>query len=155
MSSHRGARQVWGSTCPQMTHLFFLLSPSVLYPNLAELENYMGLSLSSQEVQQSLLQIPEGDSVCIWLLPAVGAEPPNPPSFLVLPFQQTFFLSVLRPPLSPALWWLCFLMAPFILRLPEKHCRLSWFQIFPQALGLGNQALLFDRGPELDEKGGC
>ncbi|XP_073092918.1 syntenin-2-like isoform X3 [Manis javanica] len=34
--------------------------PSVLYPNLAELENYMGLSLSSQEVQQSLLQTPEG-----------------------------------------------------------------------------------------------
>ncbi|XP_064429077.1 syntenin-2 isoform X4 [Mirounga angustirostris] len=35
---------------------------SVLYPSLAELENYMGLSLSSQEVQQSLLQIPEGAS---------------------------------------------------------------------------------------------
>ncbi|XP_040837634.1 syntenin-2 [Ochotona curzoniae] len=30
--------------------------PPVLYPNLAELENYMGLSLSSQEVQQSLSQ---------------------------------------------------------------------------------------------------
>ncbi|XP_025788486.1 syntenin-2 [Puma concolor] len=36
--------------------------PSVLYPSLAELENYMGLSLSSQEVQQNLLQIPEGAS---------------------------------------------------------------------------------------------
>ncbi|XP_062962792.1 syntenin-2 isoform X1 [Cynocephalus volans] len=36
---------------------------AVLYPNLAELESYMGLSLSSQEVQQSLPQIPEGDSV--------------------------------------------------------------------------------------------
>ncbi|XP_035977650.2 syntenin-2 isoform X1 [Halichoerus grypus] len=35
---------------------------SVLYPSLAELENYMGLSLSSQEVQQNLLQIPEGAS---------------------------------------------------------------------------------------------
>ncbi|XP_073092883.1 syntenin-2-like [Manis javanica] len=34
--------------------------PSVLYPNLAELENYMGLALSSQEVQQSLLQTLEG-----------------------------------------------------------------------------------------------
>ncbi|XP_049635297.1 syntenin-2 [Suncus etruscus] len=34
----------------------------VLYPNLAELENYMGLSLSSQEVQQNLPQIPEGTS---------------------------------------------------------------------------------------------
>lgn len=33
---------------------------SVLYPNLAELENYMGLSLSSQEVQQNLPQILEG-----------------------------------------------------------------------------------------------
>ncbi|EHH19841.1 syntenin-2 isoform X2 [Macaca thibetana thibetana] len=39
--------------------------PPVLYPNLAELENYMGLSLSSQEVQQSLLQIPEGDSTAV------------------------------------------------------------------------------------------
>ncbi|XP_029774545.1 syntenin-2 isoform X1 [Suricata suricatta] len=37
--------------------------PSVLYPSLAELENYMGLSLSSQEVQQNLLQIPEGASM--------------------------------------------------------------------------------------------
>ncbi|XP_066091977.1 syntenin-2 [Saccopteryx bilineata] len=34
--------------------------PSVLYPNLEELENYMGLSLSSQEVQQNLLQLPDG-----------------------------------------------------------------------------------------------
>uniref|UniRef100_A0A8C0MIS1 Syndecan binding protein 2 n=1 Tax=Canis lupus familiaris TaxID=9615 RepID=A0A8C0MIS1_CANLF len=34
--------------------------PSVLYPSLADLENYMGLSLSSQEVQQNLLQLPEG-----------------------------------------------------------------------------------------------
>ncbi|XP_060043701.1 syntenin-2 [Erinaceus europaeus] len=33
---------------------------SALYPNLAELENYMGLSLSSQEVQQNLPQIAEG-----------------------------------------------------------------------------------------------
>ncbi|KAB1262249.1 Syntenin-2 [Camelus dromedarius] len=37
--------------------------PPVLYPNLAELENYMGLSLSSQEVQQNLPQIHEGASV--------------------------------------------------------------------------------------------
>ncbi|KAM5220157.1 syntenin-2 isoform 2-T2 [Hipposideros larvatus] len=43
--------------------------PSVLYPNLAELENYMGLSLSSQEVQQNLPQILEGASVGIPLLP--------------------------------------------------------------------------------------
>ncbi|XP_012866258.1 PREDICTED: syntenin-2 [Dipodomys ordii] len=39
--------------------------PSVLYPNLAELENYMGLSLSSQEVQQSLPPTPEGDSMVV------------------------------------------------------------------------------------------
>uniref|UniRef100_G1Q8T6 Syndecan binding protein 2 n=1 Tax=Myotis lucifugus TaxID=59463 RepID=G1Q8T6_MYOLU len=37
--------------------------PPVLYPNLAELENYMGLSLSSQEVQQNLPQSPDGTSV--------------------------------------------------------------------------------------------
>ncbi|XP_036274503.1 syntenin-2 isoform X3 [Pipistrellus kuhlii] len=37
----------------------------VLYPNLAELENYMGLSLSSQEVQQSLPQIPDGTSTVV------------------------------------------------------------------------------------------
>ncbi|XP_076968323.1 syntenin-2 isoform X2 [Tamandua tetradactyla] len=36
--------------------------PPSLYPNLAELESYMGLSLSSQEVQQNLPQIPEGDN---------------------------------------------------------------------------------------------
>ncbi|XDA82501.1 hypothetical protein R6Z07F_012416 [Ovis aries] len=36
-----------------------------LYPNLAELENYMGLSLSSQEVQQSLPQTPEGASAAV------------------------------------------------------------------------------------------
>lgn len=41
---------------------------SVLYPSLEELENYMGLSLSSQEVQQNLLQIPEGATVGICLL---------------------------------------------------------------------------------------
>ncbi|KAM5246315.1 syntenin-2 [Ctenodactylus gundi] len=39
--------------------------PSVLYPNLAELENYMGLSLSSQEVQQNLPQIAEGSSMAV------------------------------------------------------------------------------------------
>ncbi|OWK03098.1 hypothetical protein Celaphus_00007829 [Cervus elaphus hippelaphus] len=38
---------------------------AVLYPNLAELENYMGLSLSSQEVQQSLPQTPEGASAAV------------------------------------------------------------------------------------------
>lgn len=35
--------------------------PPVLYPNLAELENYMGLALSSKELQKNL--IPEGSTV--------------------------------------------------------------------------------------------
>ncbi|KAM9057955.1 syntenin-2 isoform 2-T2 [Megaptera novaeangliae] len=39
--------------------------PSVLYPNLAELESYMGLSFSSHEVQQNLPQIPEGASAAV------------------------------------------------------------------------------------------
>ncbi|XP_070238203.1 syntenin-2 [Bos mutus] len=39
--------------------------PPLLYPNLAELENYMGLSLSSQEVQQSLPQTPESASAAV------------------------------------------------------------------------------------------
>lgn len=67
--------------------------PSVLYPSLAELENYMGLSLSSQEVQQNLLQIPEGASVGICPWPNVGIEYPNSPSFFVL------LLNRLEPPL--------------------------------------------------------
>ncbi|XP_010611198.2 syntenin-2 isoform X1 [Fukomys damarensis] len=39
--------------------------PSVLYPNLAELESYMGLSLSSQQVQQSLFQLPQSDNTAV------------------------------------------------------------------------------------------
>nr|XP_048301587.1 syntenin-2 isoform X2 [Myodes glareolus] len=38
---------------------------SELYPNLAELESYMGLSLSSQEVQKSLPQIPDGGNMMV------------------------------------------------------------------------------------------
>uniref|UniRef100_A0A8C9UL15 Syndecan binding protein 2 n=1 Tax=Spermophilus dauricus TaxID=99837 RepID=A0A8C9UL15_SPEDA len=50
--------------------------PSVLYPNLAELESYMGLSLSSREVQQSLPQMPEGDCEAISsLLPGQVVAP--------------------------------------------------------------------------------
>ncbi|KAM9249134.1 syntenin-2 isoform 1-T2 [Dugong dugon] len=45
--------------------------PPVLYPNLAELGSYMGLSLSSQEVQQNLPQIPEGDNTAA-LGPSLG-----------------------------------------------------------------------------------
>ncbi|XP_001367355.2 syntenin-2 [Monodelphis domestica] len=37
-------------------------SQPVLYPNLAELGSYMGLSLSSQEVQENLALTPGGDS---------------------------------------------------------------------------------------------
>ncbi|XP_054946661.1 syntenin-2 isoform X11 [Physeter macrocephalus] len=39
--------------------------PSVLYPNLVELESYMDLSFSSHEVQQNLPQIPEGASAAV------------------------------------------------------------------------------------------
>uniref|UniRef100_A0A8C5LEL0 Syndecan binding protein (syntenin) 2 n=1 Tax=Jaculus jaculus TaxID=51337 RepID=A0A8C5LEL0_JACJA len=45
-------------------------TPSVWYPDLAELESYMGLSLSSQEVQQSLPQTPEGDTEVV-----TGSQP--------------------------------------------------------------------------------
>lgn len=49
-------------------------APPVLYPNLAELENYMGLALSSEEIQKNLL--PEGSTVGVWAggscLPCAG-----------------------------------------------------------------------------------
>lgn len=45
-------------------------APPVLYPNLAELENYMGLALSSEEIQKNLL--PEGSTVGVW---AGGSRP--------------------------------------------------------------------------------
>lgn len=52
-------------------------APPVLYPNLAELENYMGLALSSEEIQKNLL--PEGSTVGAWAggshLPLRGAPP--------------------------------------------------------------------------------
>lgn len=79
-SDHTRTRQVRPSPCPAVIPFFFLLPfPSVLYPNLAELENYMGLSLSSQEVQQNLPQILEGASVGIHLLTGVGTAVPAPP----------------------------------------------------------------------------
>uniref|UniRef100_A0A452T1E0 Syndecan binding protein 2 n=1 Tax=Ursus maritimus TaxID=29073 RepID=A0A452T1E0_URSMA len=56
------AIQAQARAAPRMPALPVSQRP-VLYPSLAELENYMGLSLSSQEVQQNLLQIPEGASV--------------------------------------------------------------------------------------------
>lgn len=39
-------------------------APPMLYPNLAELENYMGLALSSEEIQKNLL--PECSTVGVW-----------------------------------------------------------------------------------------
>uniref|UniRef100_A0A8C6INY4 Uncharacterized protein n=1 Tax=Melopsittacus undulatus TaxID=13146 RepID=A0A8C6INY4_MELUD len=55
-------------------------APPVLYPNLAELEDYMGLSLSSQEIQKNLL--PDGSS-------SVGALTPigPPPGQVVAPLS--------------------------------------------------------------------
>ncbi|NXI99947.1 SDCB2 protein, partial [Psophia crepitans] len=44
--------------------------PPVLYPNLAELENYMGLALSSEEIQKNLL--PEGSTALTPAGPAPG-----------------------------------------------------------------------------------
>ncbi|NXU59832.1 SDCB2 protein, partial [Turnix velox] len=47
--------------------------PPVLYPNLAELENYMGLALSSQEIQKNLTPTPESSSSTA--LTPVGPSP--------------------------------------------------------------------------------
>ncbi|KAG8524169.1 Syntenin-2 [Galemys pyrenaicus] len=52
-------------TAPSDTFLPPSSLPLVLYPNLAELENYMGLSLSSDEVQQNLPGILEGASTVV------------------------------------------------------------------------------------------
>ncbi|XP_004697945.1 syntenin-2 [Echinops telfairi] len=50
--------------------------PPVLYPNLAELGSYMGLSLSSQEVQQNLPLIPAGsDTVASGPSPGLVVAP--------------------------------------------------------------------------------
>lgn len=43
--------------------------PPVLYPNLAELENYMGLALSSEEIQKNLRT--EDSTVGVW----AGSDP--------------------------------------------------------------------------------
>ncbi|KFM09848.1 Syntenin-2, partial [Aptenodytes forsteri] len=62
------AAALWGgppSVCPA--------APPVLYPNLAELENYMGLALSSEEIQKNLL--PEGSTVT----PSQALTPTGPP----------------------------------------------------------------------------
>ncbi|NXX11092.1 SDCB2 protein, partial [Podargus strigoides] len=52
----------WPSVCPAV--------PPVLYPNLAELENYMGLALSSEEIQKNLL--PEGSTALTPAGPSPG-----------------------------------------------------------------------------------
>lgn len=44
------------SVCPS--------EPPALYPNLAELENYMGLALSSEEIQKNLRS--EESTVGVW-----------------------------------------------------------------------------------------
>lgn len=107
-----GARKVWLSSCSRVISFFFLLHfPSVLYPNLKELENYMGLSLSSQEVQQNLPQIPEGASVGIHPLTDMDTDVP------ALPLSWCWHVNRFESPLSPAFLWLCFLMALFILSL--------------------------------------
>lgn len=118
--------------------------PSVLYPNLAELENYMGLFLSSQEVQQSLPQTPEGASVGICLSPGCG-----PPPSLVLHLNR--FVSPLSMYSIPEV---LLLMICFPLNLHEKCHGVSWF---PQALGLEGHCspLTSDHSLSLlDEKGG-
>uniref|UniRef100_A0A8C5SU82 Syndecan binding protein 2 n=1 Tax=Laticauda laticaudata TaxID=8630 RepID=A0A8C5SU82_LATLA len=52
-------------------------APPVLYPNLADLNDYMGLSLSSEEIQKNLDLVPTGNS-------AVG-PPSSAPGLLVAP----------------------------------------------------------------------
>ncbi|NXT83244.1 SDCB2 protein, partial [Zapornia atra] len=57
-------------------------APPVLYPNLAELENYMGLALSSEEIQKNLH--PEGSTVA----PPQALTPTGPaPGQLVAPLS--------------------------------------------------------------------
>lgn len=98
MSDRPRTRQLWLSSCSAVIPFFFLLPfPPVLYPNLAELENYMGLSLSSQEVQQNLPQILEGASVGIHLLTGVGTAVPAPPPWSCHP-------NGLESPLSQHSW---------------------------------------------------
>ncbi|XP_075577337.1 syntenin-2 isoform X2 [Pelecanus crispus] len=51
------AAALWGAEPPSVCPA----APPMLYPNLAELENYMGLALSSEEIQKNLL--PEDSTV--------------------------------------------------------------------------------------------
>lgn len=88
----------------------------------------MGLSLSSQEVQQNLPQILERASVGIHLLTDVGTDvPSSSPSSLVLPWKQT--------------WISCFPSIPVDLFLDgtfhfEPSSEVSWdFLVFHGAWG--------------------
>lgn len=56
----------WGGEWSQELRppLVCLSEPPVLYPNLAELENYMGLALSSEEIQKNLHA--EDSTVGVW-----------------------------------------------------------------------------------------
>lgn len=89
------AIQAQASATPRMPALpgqeSAVSQPSVLYPNLKELENYMGLSLSSQEVQQNLPQIPEGASTAV-----LGPSPGQ----MVAPVSQNS-LGVRRAEIKP------------------------------------------------------
>lgn len=66
------------SVCPS--------EPPVLYPSLAELENYMGLALSSEEIQKNLrseestVGVRAGGSPCPWGSPCrdLGPSPSSP-----------------------------------------------------------------------------
>lgn len=50
----------------------------VLYPNLAELESYMGLALSSEEIQKNLEDTLVGGRAGGCPLPVPGPPPPMP-----------------------------------------------------------------------------
>ncbi|KAM6457984.1 syntenin-2 isoform 1-T2 [Liasis olivaceus] len=57
-------------------------APAVLYPNLADLNDYMGLSLSSEEIQKNLGLVPTGNTAVapssstqgLWVAPVTGSD---------------------------------------------------------------------------------
>lgn len=75
-------------------------APPMLYPNLAELENYMGLALSSEEVQKSLF--PDNNTV--------GSGPWVPSRSHILPGEGTQ-----RPSRAD--------VCPHVPAYPRPHCR--------------------------------
>lgn len=118
----------------------------VLYPNLAELDSYMGLSLSSQEVQQSLSPSAEGSTVRIRLLPA----------FLVLLLGQTSCVPVFPSPLSPRILGALFLNALSIVSPHEKQPGVSMVSCGGLPFDLWLQAARWDESPSLGpSSAGC